>query len=141
MQIADQANAELLVAHVTQSKAPPEEPGSFTMPRYLDQPQHDLPSWADEFANRLACLCPLGHLHVRVALAHGEPASEIIRLSEKQQTDLIVLAWRGRWEAPRAQILKDVLRRARLPVMVVRTGTTGGEACLEASSAAGGSAG
>jgi nucleotide-binding universal stress UspA family protein len=59
-------------------------------------------------------------LHVRVFLAHGDPAAEILRLSEKQSTDLIVLAWRGRWEVPRAGILKDIMREARCPILVVR---------------------
>ena len=73
-----------------------------------------------EFIERLACICPLGHLHVRMFLAHGDPAAEILRLSERQSTDLIVLAWRGKWETPRATTLKDILREARCPVMVVR---------------------
>ncbi len=40
---------------------------------------------------------------------------------QKQSTDLIVLAWRGIWEAPRAATLKDILREALCPIMVVRT--------------------
>ena len=71
--------------------------------------------------NRLACVCPLGHLHVRIILAHGDTATEILRLSERQSTDLIVLAWRGIWEAPRAATMKDILREAHCPIMVVRT--------------------
>ena len=77
----------------------PAEAGSLTTPRYVDQPQHEWPAWSSEFLNRLACICPLGHLHVRIILAHGDTAAEILRLSEKQSTDLIVLAWRGIWEA------------------------------------------
>jgi nucleotide-binding universal stress UspA family protein len=60
-------------------------------------------------------------LHVRIFLAHGNPAAEILRMSEKQSTDLIVLAWRGRWDAPRAATLKNILREAHCPIMVVRT--------------------
>ena len=119
-QLADRARAELLVAHVTNIRAGPAGPGSFTTPRYVDQPQHEWPAWSSEFLNRLACICPLGHLHVRVSLAHGDPAAEILRLSERQSADLIILAWRGRWDAPHAAILKDVLRGARCPTMVVR---------------------
>ncbi len=119
-QLADQARAELLVVHVTDIKAAPAEPGSLTAPRYVDQPQHEWPAWASEFVTRLACVCPLGHLHVRIFLAHGNPAAEIIRLSEKQSTDLIVLAWRGRWEAPHATTIKGILREAHCPIMVVR---------------------
>jgi hypothetical protein len=53
-------------------------------------------------------MCPLSHLHVRMLLAHGNPAAEINRLAAEQLTDLIVVAWRGVWQDPRAPILKDL---------------------------------
>jgi nucleotide-binding universal stress UspA family protein len=56
-----------------------------------------------------------------MVLAHGNPAAEIVRLAKKQAVDLMVLAWRGKWEVPRAVILKDILREAQCPIMVVRT--------------------
>ena len=120
-ELAERGRAELLVVHVTGSRAAPAEPGSLTTPRYVDQPQHEWPAWTTEFLNRLACVCPLGHLHVRIILVHGDIAMEILRLSERQSTDLIVLAWRGIWEAPRAATMKGILREARCPTMVVRT--------------------
>ena len=119
-ELAERAGAELLVAHVTDISAAPAEPGSLTTPLYVDQPQHEWPAWTSEFVERLACICPLGHLHVRIFLAHGNPAVEIVRLAKKQTTDLMVLAWRGEWEAPRAATLKGILREAHCPVMVVR---------------------
>ena len=120
-ELAEHGRAELLVVHVTDVRAAPAELGSLTTPRYVDQPQHEWPAWASEFIDRLACGCPLGQLHVRILLAHGKAAAEILRLSEKQSTDLIVLAWRGIWEVPRAVTIKDILREARCPIMVVRT--------------------
>ncbi len=119
-ELAERGRAELLVVHVTGVRAAPTEPGSLTTPLYVDQPQHEWPAWAGEFVKRLACVCDLGHVHVRVFLAQGDTAAEIQRLSEKQSTDLIVLAWRGRWEAQRAATLKNILRDVRCPVMVVR---------------------
>jgi len=119
-ELAERGSAELLVVHVTDIKTASAEAGSLTAPRYVDQPQHEWPAWSTEFLNRLACICPLGHLHVRMLLAHGDTAAEIIRLSERQSTDLIVLAWRGIWEIPHAAALKDVLREAHCPIMVVR---------------------
>jgi nucleotide-binding universal stress UspA family protein len=119
-EIAERGRAELLVAHVTDVKRAPVEAGSFTTPRYVDQPQHEWPAWAREFYSRLACICPLDRLHVRILLAHGDIAAEVVRLSEQQSTDLIVLAWRGIWEVPRAATMKNVLRQAHCPIMVVR---------------------
>ena len=120
-ELAERGRAELLVVHVTDIKTAPAEAGSLTTPRYVDQPQHEWPAWTTEFLNRLACICPLGRLHARILLAHGNIAAEILRLSERQSTDLIVLAWRGIWEAPRAAALKNILREAHCPIMVVRT--------------------
>src|SRR6516164_8950603 len=96
-ELAERANAELLVAHVTDVSAAPAEAGSLTTPLYVDQPQHEWPAWTREFVKRLACICPLDHLHVS-----------------------LVLAWRGEWEVPHAATLKAILREARCPIMVVR---------------------
>jgi nucleotide-binding universal stress UspA family protein len=119
-EIAERAGAELLVAHVADAKPAPAEPGSFTTPGYIDQPQHEWPAWSSEFAKRFASICRLGHLHVRIFLARGDPAAELVRLAKEQSTDLIVLAWRGVWEIPRAAIFKQVIGEARCPIMVVR---------------------
>jgi len=119
-ELAERASAELLVAHVTDIGAAPAEAGSLTTPRYVDQPQHEWPAWTSEFVKRLACVCPLGHLHVRLVLARGNPAAEIVRLAKKQSTDLVVLVWRGKWEVPHATTLKAILHKARCPIMVLR---------------------
>lgn len=120
IELAEHAGAEVLVAHVTGTRGAPAEPGSFTPSPYVDQPQHEWPAWSREFVQRIACLCPIGHLHVRLLLARGNPAAELLRLVKAQSTDLIVLVWRGMWEAPRAAILKAIVGGARCPVMVVR---------------------
>ena len=48
-ELAERGRAELLVAHVTDIRAAPAEPGSLTTPRYVDQPQHEWPAWSSEF--------------------------------------------------------------------------------------------
>jgi nucleotide-binding universal stress UspA family protein len=119
-ELTERSGAELLVAHVTGTGSAALEPGSLAVSRYMDQPHHEWPVWTDEFIKRFACICPLGHLHVRLFLAHGDPAAEIVRLAKKQSMDLIVLAWRGKWEGGRAAALKAVLRGAHCPIMVIR---------------------
>jgi nucleotide-binding universal stress UspA family protein len=118
-EIAGHAHAELLIVHVADGPAPTES-GSFTTPSYVDQPQYEWPAWSSEFLMRIACICPLGLLHVRLSLARGNPTREIMRLAGEQSTDLVVVAWRGVWETPRAPIFKDLINAARCPVMVVR---------------------
>jgi nucleotide-binding universal stress UspA family protein len=118
--IASHAHAELLIVHVADVRPAPTESGSLTTPPYVDQPHYEWPAWSSEFVKRVASICPLGLLHVRLLLARGNPAEEIGRLAREQSTDLAVVAWRGLWEMPRAAIFKDLVSEARCPVMVVR---------------------
>jgi nucleotide-binding universal stress UspA family protein len=120
-ELARRAGAELLVLPVAAGGVPvSEERGSLTSPLYLDQPQHEWPAWASEFIERLACVCPLVGLRVRLLLGRGNPATEILRVAREESADLIVLAWKGSWAAERAATLKAVVREAPCPIMVVR---------------------
>jgi nucleotide-binding universal stress UspA family protein len=119
-ELAELAGAELLVAHVTGVRAASAERGSLAASPYVDQPQHEWPAWTGEFFRRFACMCPLGRLHVRVLLACGNPAAELLRLAERHSTDLMVLAWRGVLKAPRAAVLREIVDQALCPLLVVR---------------------
>jgi len=120
-ELARNTEAELVVLHVAAEGArAPAEQGSLTAPRYMDQPQHEWPAWVGEFVERLGCVCPLESLKVRMALAHGAPADEVLRVAAEQSADLIVLAWRGEWEGEHAATLKSVVRHATCPMMVIR---------------------
>ena len=121
-ELADMLGAEFLLVHVTEAKLAPGEPGSFTAPGYVDQPQHEWPAWASEFIDRVACSCPLGHLHVRSSSRMAIRRRKSYAWREAIHR-LIALAWRGIWEVPRAVTIKDILRR-RCPIMVVRIMTS-----------------
>lgn len=120
--LAELTGAEVLVLYVAAPGAPqPAEPGTFTVPRYIDQPQHEWPAWAAEFIGRM---CAMGHSpsEVRFALlmAAGEPGEEIARVAREHDADLVALAWHGVWEPERAQTLRSVIRAVGCPVLVVR---------------------
>jgi nucleotide-binding universal stress UspA family protein len=120
-ELAKRAGAELLVLQVAAPGAQaPVETGSITPPVYLDQAQHEWPAWTGEFIGRLGCFFPLEGLRVRLMLGHGAPADEILRVSQEQAADLIVMAWKGRWTPEHAETLKAVVRDAPCPTMVVR---------------------
>lgn len=116
-ELARQAGAEFVVLQVA-GDAHALEPGSIAPPVYLDQFQYSWPAWSAEFLQRLASICPLADLRVRLRMGHGEPAAETIRVANEESADLIVLAWKGRWEAPHASTLRAVLSNATCPVMV-----------------------
>jgi nucleotide-binding universal stress UspA family protein len=122
IELAQRAGAELVVLHVAASGAvPPSERGSLTVPRYLDQPQHEWPRWAEEFLGRLVSLLPAEWVPLRMVLMRGHLGEEILRFAADQASDLIVLAWRGEWDRERAAALKEVIRATPCPVLVLRT--------------------
>ena len=120
--LARRAGARVEVLHVCGSGiARPTELGSMTTPCYVDQAQHEWPSWTHEFMNRLGCLADMDPASMHFETRAGDPAREILGVASAHGCDLIVLPWRGALDPLRARILKEVLRGAPCPVMVVRT--------------------
>jgi len=120
--LALRAHAELLVLHVAEAGGErPPEPGTFTLPRYVDQPQHEWPTWAAEFLERA---CRLGgipdELELRLQVATGEPGAEIVRTARERGSDLIVVVWRGRPEPDRARTTRAIIHQAPCPVLIYR---------------------
>lgn len=119
-ELARRAGAEVLALHVAaRSSTNPEEPGSLPAPRYMDQPQHEWPSWAHEFMGRMLALGALpSSMHFKLVVTGGQPGSEVAQVSRERNVDLVVMAWRGDWKeqltAPRI-----VIRNAGCPVMLV----------------------
>jgi nucleotide-binding universal stress UspA family protein len=124
--LARRADAELLVLHVAAVGAvPPAEPGAITAPRYQDQAQHEWPTWAHEFLQRVCCVNRLGEIPgLRLALAVGDPAAEIIHSARDNEADLIVLGWRGALDRDHALVAKDVIREMPCPVLILRASQT-----------------
>lgn len=119
-ELAHQAGSELHVLQVgAAGVSAPAERGALTMPLYVDQPQHEWPSWTGELLERLATHCPGCELRAHLHLRGGEPGPEIVRLATQQCADLIVLTWKGEWAGAHAATLKTVLRDAPCPVMIV----------------------
>ncbi|HEY2482367.1 MAG TPA: universal stress protein [Caulobacteraceae bacterium] len=119
-----EAGAELMVLQVAH-EARAQEAGSIAPPVYVDQVQYSWPAWSAEFLHRMASICPLADVPVRLLLGHGEPADEAVRVAGEESADLIVLAWTGHGDD--ASTLKAVLRDAPCPIMVTREVESGDE--------------
>jgi nucleotide-binding universal stress UspA family protein len=121
-ELAHRAGAEILVLHIAAPGAEiPTEPGTLTTPRYVDQPQHEWPQWSAAFIDRMTALGhPPDDVVLRLSLATGDPAEEIVRFARSHDADLIALAWHGHWEPERAATLKAVIRGAGVPILVIR---------------------
>jgi nucleotide-binding universal stress UspA family protein len=99
----------------------PDERGSIRAPRYVDQQQHEWPSWADEVGDRLArscASCP-PEVQVQVFLAQGNISAEIENFAIQHSSDAIVLVRRSRLQAGRARTLRSLLERAPCPVLIL----------------------
>lgn len=122
--VAYRASAELLVLHVctTAEYGSSRAPGTLAAPRYVDQWQHEMPSWTREFLERLEALAqPPTAVNLQLFMAAGNPGSEILRLAREQRVDLIVLTWQGSWDEPvRAETIKKVIDAALCPVLLLR---------------------
>jgi nucleotide-binding universal stress UspA family protein len=120
--LAAMAAAELVVLHVA-TPAPMEwvEPGTFVIPRYVDQPQHEWVAWAQEFVDRLRAIGRArSDIKIRLVLAEGDAAEAIIRFERK--SGIVVLGWRGTLEPGRALTMQRVIRDTGCPVIVFRLG-------------------
>jgi nucleotide-binding universal stress UspA family protein len=127
--LAHRAEASLLVLHVSGvDTAGPETPGTITAPRYVDQPHHEWPAWAQEFLDRVCSLsCDSMRLDIRMFIATGEPGPEIVRFSREHGGDLIVLPWHGCLDPHRAATLRTVMLNAPCPVLVLPSDFRGAE--------------
>jgi nucleotide-binding universal stress UspA family protein len=119
--VALRAGAEVLAMHVAAPRSPDElAPGSIPAPRYLDQPQHEWPAWANEFLDRMMALgaSPV-KVRFKLMVTGGQPGSEIADFARENQADLVVAAWHGGWDAEQSGALKVIVRRCNTPVLLV----------------------
>ncbi|HZU06290.1 MAG TPA: universal stress protein [Chloroflexota bacterium] len=122
IELAGQLGASIDLLYVAAPhQAAAEEPGSIGAPRYVDQPQHEWPQWAQEVIERLcACLAQYPtEVPVRMYLAQGEIGAEIARFAATHGADAIVLVRRSHLEAGRARVLRAVLGHTPCPVLLV----------------------
>ena len=119
--LARSAGAWLRVLHVATAPEAAGEPGAMAVPRYLDQPQHEWPVWAEEFLQRLSSVCRFDLHRLRLVLGHGQPGDEVLRVAQESRVDLVLLACRGALGPDRGRTVRTVLGGSPCPVMVVRT--------------------
>jgi nucleotide-binding universal stress UspA family protein len=123
-ELAQRAGATVIAVHVgARGERYSQEPGSMPAPRYIDQPQHEWPNWANQFMNRMLALgAPPSSVSFKLVVTGGQAGSEVAQVSRERQADLVVMAWHGRWDAPQSAT-KVVIRTAGCPVLLVYSRT------------------
>jgi nucleotide-binding universal stress UspA family protein len=118
--LAQRAGAEVIALHVAaRGEQRPEEPGSISAPLYVDQPQHEWPTWAHEFMNRiLAAGTPPSSVHFKLTLTGGQTGSEVAQVARDRGVDLVVMAWHGHWDHE-SSATRVVIRSSGCPVLLV----------------------
>jgi nucleotide-binding universal stress UspA family protein len=120
------AQAEMTVLHVSTAAADPaDDRGSLTAPRYIDQPHHEWPAWGTEFLERVRAMAkPPCELRLRTVLGTEGIGQAIVRFATEEESDLIVLAWRGKLDQDRARTVRLVVERAPCPTVIYRVVTS-----------------
>jgi nucleotide-binding universal stress UspA family protein/quercetin dioxygenase-like cupin family protein len=114
--LARDNQATLLVLHVMMPSVSPVQDAPPPDPRH--------PADSQESLARLPWPRPSDpRIHVERRLAEGDPAAEVLRLSEASRCDLIVMGTHGRTGLGRlltGSVAEEVLRKADCPVLVVK---------------------
>jgi nucleotide-binding universal stress UspA family protein len=111
MQMFGGSDVEVVGLHVFQDG---------TVPRFWDKPDHEEAVWSGEFAARNV-VAP----GARVELRLGSPAQAVIDLTGHEHPGLIALAWSQQLASGRAGVVSEVLRRCRVPVLLVPVASSG----------------
>ena len=107
IELADDANIEIVVLHVHDPE---------TVLAFTDQPQHEVEAWREEFVARY---CPWGIGKVSMRVCIGRREDEIVRAVAESDADLVAIGWMQRLSAGRAPVVRELLERARTPVLLV----------------------
>jgi len=119
-ELAHRAGADVIALHVAaRGEEPSGEPGSIPAPLYVDQPQHEWPAWAEEFMNRIiAAGAPPSSVHFELAVTGGQAGSEVAKVAQDRDVDLVVMAWHGHWDRESCAT-RVVVRNSDCPVLLV----------------------
>jgi nucleotide-binding universal stress UspA family protein len=120
VRLANALGLSVNVAHVAEVDAKDEEFAVRT--RYSDQLHHEYRAQLDDLAARaIPTVTPDQRRCIQgVALAHGDVASELIRLMKRERVSALVVGWHGQYGSGRAEVLKNLLSVLDTPVLLVK---------------------
>ncbi len=119
VQLANALNLFVHVAHVSESGV---ESGIAGRARYADAAHHEYPGQLQALLNRSLSTCAPEECRCiqEASLAHGDVETELLALLEKNRISLIVIAWRGRFMAGHARVLKRLVQTVACPLLLVK---------------------
>jgi len=120
-ELAARAGANVTAMHVAAAReTPSDESGTLNAPLYLDQPQHEWPSWVTEFSTRMLALgAPASALKFKLVVRGGQPGSEIALLARDRNADLVVMGNPGNWKRSHRTLTRVVIKTCGCPVLLI----------------------
>jgi nucleotide-binding universal stress UspA family protein len=101
--------------------AAPNESGTLSLPRYVDQAHHEWPQWATKAADHLRACCEdwPATVPLRAFFTQGEIGPAIVRFAAQDRYDAIIMARRSKLQPGRAKVLREVLAHTPCPILLV----------------------
>jgi nucleotide-binding universal stress UspA family protein len=100
-------HVEMVILHVLEEEE---------VPAFSDQPQHEWEAYGREFLARYS-LWPFDHVRFVTRVGHAD--QHILPVAQETNCDLIALAWMQELAPGRAMIVRETLRRGRIPILLV----------------------
>lgn len=110
-----ETDVELIALHVLDERS---------LPRFVDQPQHEVEAWAGEF---LARYCPGRPDAARLEVRVGPPGRHVLEVARDVRADLLVLGWSQDLSPGRAKVVREAIERGTVPTLLVPVAVTAGE--------------
>ena len=121
--LARQAGASIICVHVIEPVVPTVGYTGLTEPMPMADLSEQLEESAERELPKIGACDECSGLDVEEVIAHGDAASEIVRVAKERKVDLIVIASHGRTGLGRilfGSTAESVVRHAPCPVLVVR---------------------
>ena len=90
--------------------------GERSVPRFSEQPSHEMEAWADEF---LARYCSGTTTGVRLEVRAGSAGEQIVRAAEETGAGLLALGWGQVLGPDRARVVRQCLAQCSVPLLLV----------------------
>jgi nucleotide-binding universal stress UspA family protein len=122
-ELAIRTRAAVIAVHVAAPHSGcPEQAGSFPAPQYIDQPQHEWPSWSSEFIARMLALgAPAPSVKFELVVAGGQPGPELAHFIRRRNADIVVMGIHGQWRPGVSNAARVVIQTGGCPVLLVRS--------------------
>ncbi len=121
--LARQAGASIICVHVIEPVVPTVGYTGLTEPMPMADLSEQLEESAERELPKIGACDECSGLDVEEVIAHGDAASEIVRVAKERKVDLIVIASHGRTGLGRilfGSTAESVVRHAPCPVLVVK---------------------